>query len=150
VASSTEIIGLARESLADLVAIDEAQFFDEHLPQVVLYLVEEAGIPVAFTALNKDFRGEPFGPVPKLMAISTELVMITSRCTYSNGGKRKCGAEAKHTQRLINGQPAPYDSPIVVIEKQGEGNVVTYEARCPDHWYVPNMPKRLDLDKLGR
>ena len=145
--SSRAILKLITKEHPDLVAIDEAQFFDEELPEVVLCLAEEVGIPVAFAALNKDFRGEPFGPVPRLMAISTELVMIPSRCTFNmgNGKGRKCGADAKHTQRLINGQPAPYDSPIVVIEKLGKKSVVSYEARCPDHWFVPGMPTRVNL-----
>jgi thymidine kinase len=144
---SGEIVELVTGMGYDLLAIDEGQFFDGELPDVVLHVTENLGIRVAYTALNKNFRGEPFGPVPKLMAISTKLKVMEARCTYDlrNGTNKKCGASAYHTQRLINGEPAPWDSPIVLVETLGEESVVTYTARCERHWKVPGMPKRVNL-----
>jgi len=141
---------IERKMRPNLVAIDEAQFFDPMIPEVVLYL-SESGYQIVYSALNMNYRGEPFGPVRDLMPISTELTMVTARCTYptGNGGSRKCGAEAKYTQRLINGLAAPYESPEVVIDMPGKTEV-RYEARCVDHWEVPGMPKRLAfLHKTG-
>lgn len=146
VTNSMEIAELYERSVEKphLVAIDEVQFFDPKIVEVVLYLAEECGCQTAYSGLNTDFRGNPFGPIQGLMAVSTDLNIMTARCTahVNNGDKRKCGARAHYTQRLINGQPAPYESEIIVIDHLGKTEV-TYEARCADHWSVPGMPKRL-------
>lgn len=143
--SSKELVDLveAMKLRPDLVAIDEAQFFDRVIANAVLYLAE-TGYRIVYSALNTNFRGEPFGPVRDLMPISSELRMVTARCTcpVGNGSERKCGADAQFTQRLINGKPAPYNSPEIIIDIPGETEV-RYEARCADHWKVPGMPKRI-------
>lgn len=127
------------------VAIDEVQFFDPGITDVVLHLAEH-GYPVVYSALIQDFRGDPFGPVRDLLPVTINLHRLAARCMYSTADNQKCGADAQMTQRLINALPAPYDSPQVIIEKPG--TTVTYEARCLDHWQVPGLPQRVNLDSI--
>lgn len=122
----------------DLVGIDEVQFFDQDLKDVVKYLINDH-IEVAVSGLNRDFRGEPFPAIESLMPLATRIETLTARCTYKNGDRRSCGAPATMTQRLIDGQPASYKCPTVVIE--GKDKNITYEARCLDHWSCPDAPK---------
>jgi thymidine kinase len=122
--SSSEIEGVAGE--ADIVAIEEGQFFDEHLPDVVEQLAA-AGKQVIVTGLDRDFRGIPFGAMPRLMALADQVTKLTAICVL-------CGEPATRTQRLIGGQPAPFDSPLIVIGGLGDE---TYEARCRLHHEVP-------------
>jgi thymidine kinase len=111
---------------ADIVAIEEGQFFDERLPDVVERLAD-AGKQVLVTGLDRDFRGIPFGPMPRLMALADQVTKLTAICVL-------CGEPATRTQRLIDGQPAPADSPLIVIGGLGDE---TYEARCRLHHDVP-------------
>lgn len=117
-----------------IVAIDEVQFFDEQIVDVVQFLLEQ-DIKVVFAGLSLDFRGEPFGSMPKLLALCDEIERPTAICNEKIDG-HICGAEATRTQRLINGQPANYHDPIVLIGAEQE-----YQARCPNHHYVPDKPK---------
>ncbi|MDP4010002.1 MAG: thymidine kinase [Candidatus Shapirobacteria bacterium] len=125
--------------LPDLVAIDEAQFFDENIGKVITYLSEH-GIEVAFSGLNMDFKGEAFPSMKDLMPLATRIELLTARCTYCHKDGRSCGAPATMTHRLIDGKPAPYNSPLVVIESTSPSKI-TYEARCLNHWTVPGKPK---------
>jgi thymidine kinase len=111
---------------ADIVAIEEGQFFDERLPEVVSRLAD-AGRQVLVTGLDQDFRGIPFGPMPRLMALADQVTKLTAICVV-------CGEPATRTQRLIDGQPAPADSPLIVIGGMGDEK---YEARCRLHHEVP-------------
>jgi len=111
---------------ADIVAIEEGQFFDERLPDVVERLAD-AGKQVLVTGLDRDFRGIPFGPMPRLMALADQVTKLTAICVL-------CGEPATRTQRLIDGRPAPADSPLIVIGGLGDE---TYEARCRLHHDVP-------------
>ena len=111
---------------ADIVAIEEGQFFDEGLPDVVGRLAY-AGKQVLVTGLDQDFRGIPFGPMPRLMALADQVTKLTAICVV-------CGEPATRTQRLIDGQPAPADSPLIVIGGLGDEK---YEARCRLHHEVP-------------
>ncbi|MBA3687813.1 MAG: thymidine kinase [Chloroflexi bacterium] len=111
---------------ADIVAIEEGQFFDERLPEVVGRLAD-AGKQVLVTGLDQDFRGIPFGPMPRLMALADQVTKLTAICVV-------CGEPATRTQRLIDGQPAPADSPLIVIGGLGDEK---YEARCRLHHEVP-------------
>ena len=111
---------------ADIVAIEEGQFFDERLPEVVGRLAD-AGKQVLVTGLDQDFRGIPFGPMPRLMALADQVTKLTAICVI-------CGEPATRTQRLIDGQPAPADSPLIVIGGMGDEK---YEARCRLHHEVP-------------
>lgn len=123
----------------DIVAIDEIEMFDDDIVEVVKYL-SNSGKQVVYSSLNTNYRGEVFTKsVGELMAISNKLEMLTARCTYSKDGKHKCGAPATMTQRLKNGKPDSYSSPLIIIEKfankeDKEKLVFTYEARCIKHW----------------
>jgi thymidine kinase len=111
---------------ADIVAIEEGQFFDERLPDVVEQLAD-AGKQILVTGLDQDFRGIPFGPMPRLMALADQVTKLTAICMV-------CGEPATRTQRLIDGAPATADSPLIVIGGMGDE---TYEARCRLHHEVP-------------
>lgn len=118
VATSLEIRLLSTE--VDVVAVDEAQFFDEALVDVVRDLIE-AGITVFVAGLDRDFRGEPFGPMPGLMAQADEVMKLKAVCM-------KCRSlNATMTQRLIDGVPASRQSPTILV-----GAAEAYEARCRD------------------
>ena len=121
---SSQIEAAAGE--ADIVAIEEGQFFDEGLPEVVERLAS-AGKQVIVTGLDRDFRGIPFGAMPRLMALADQVTKLTAICVV-------CGEPATRTQRLIGGQPATSDSPLIVIGGLGDE---TYEARCRLHHEVP-------------
>jgi thymidine kinase len=123
---SSEIEGLKEVQDADIVAVEEGQFFDEGLPDVVERLAD-AGRQVLVTGLDRDFRGIPFGPMPRLMALADQVTKLTAICMV-------CGEQATRTQRLIDGQPARADSPLIVIGGMGDE---TYEARCRLHHEVP-------------
>jgi thymidine kinase len=110
----------------DLIAIDEAQFFDG-LPAVCERLVQQ-GLRVIVVGLNQDFRGEPFEVMSELMARADKVRLLTAICAI-------CGAEATRTQRLIDGQPAPYGSPRIEI-----GGQEKYQARCRYCHEVPGKP----------
>jgi thymidine kinase len=107
-----------------VVAIDEAQFFDEEIIQVV---DELAGMKlrIIVAGLDTDFRGEPFGPMPVLMARAEHVDKLQAICMV-------CGEPASRTQRLVNGKPARYHDPVVIV-----GAAEMYEARCRMHHEVP-------------
>ena len=113
---------------ADIVAIEEGQFFDEALPKVVEALAT-SGKQVIVTGLDRDFRGIPFGTMPRLLALADQVTKLTAICMV-------CGEPATRTQRLIDGEPAPADSPLIVIGGLGDE---TYEARCRLHHVVPGL-----------
>jgi thymidine kinase len=113
---------------ADIVAIEEGQFFDESLPEVVEALAA-SGKQVIVTGLDRDFRGIPFGTMPRLLALADQVTKLTAICMV-------CGEPATRTQRLIDGEPAPADSPLIVIGGMGDE---TYEARCRLHHVVPGL-----------
>ena len=124
VSDSREIDAVVND--ADIVAIEEGQFFDEGLPEVIERLAN-AGKQVLVTGLDRDFRGIPFGPMPRLMALADQVTKLTAICMV-------CGEQATRTQRLIDGKPASADSPLIVIGGMGDE---TYEARCRLHHEVP-------------
>jgi thymidine kinase len=122
-ATSTEIAQcIAPETT--VVAIDEAQFFDDDLITVVQALAAR-GVRVIVAGLDLDFRGEPFGPIPHLLCEAEDVTKLHAICVV-------CGEEASRTQRLVNGQPARYDDPIILV-----GAAEAYEARCREHHVVP-------------
>ncbi|MFC5848943.1 thymidine kinase [Deinococcus petrolearius] len=104
----------------DVVGIDEAQFFGSDLVPLVLELAD-AGVRVIVAGLDLDFRAEPFGMMPELLARAESAEKLTAICTV-------CGAPATRSQRLIGGQPARYDDPVVLVGAQE-----SYEARCRVH-----------------
>lgn len=111
-----------------VIAIDEIQFFDDELPQVCNYLADH-GFIIYAAGLDSDFRGVPFKNTASLLATAENVIKLTAICT-------ECGAPATRTQKLINGKPAPFDSPRIVV-----GNVETYTARCRHHHEVRGAPK---------
>ncbi|MGD0172939.1 MAG: thymidine kinase [Anaerolineales bacterium] len=121
---TAEEILRAVENDTSVVAIDEAQFFDDDILPVVSRMVA-SGLRVIVAGLDTDFRGEPFGPMPLLMAEAEQLDKLQAICMV-------CGEPASRTQRLINGKPALLHDPVVVV---GAGEL--YEARCRAHHSVP-------------
>jgi thymidine kinase len=107
-----------------VVALDEAQFFEREVLQHCQALAAR-GVRVIVAGLDQDFRGEPFGPMPELMALAEKVDKLHAICAV-------CGGEASRTQRLINGEPAGFDQPVVVV-----GAAELYEARCREHHLVP-------------
>lgn len=105
------------DNKVQVVGIDEVQFFDEEVVNVAVDLSNK-GIRVIAAGLDMDFKGEPFGPTPKLLAIAEFVDKIQAVCSV-------CGQPATRSQRLINGEPARYNDPIIQV-----GAVESYEARC--------------------
>jgi thymidine kinase len=127
VSNAREILELV-EPDTTVVAVDEAQFFDWDLSKVCNQLAE-SGVRVILAGLDMDFRGEPFGPMPPLMAEAEEVKKLQAICVV-------CGAPASRTQRLINGLPANYDDPVILV-----GGSESYEARCR---HCHEVPRRND------
>jgi thymidine kinase len=123
VAAAADIAALI-QSETTVVALDEAQFFGPEVCELCRELAAR-GIRVIVAGLDQDFRGEPFGPMPQLLALAEDVDKLHAICAV-------CGDEASRTQRLINGQPANYDEPVIVV-----GASELYEARCREHHLVP-------------
>ena len=121
--SSADILGRLRPDTT-VIGIDEAQFFDMGLIQIVQQLADQ-GMRVIVAGLDSDFRGEPFGPMPLLMALAERVDKLHAICMI-------CGEAASRTQRLVNGKPAHYHDPVVIV-----GAAELYEARCRQHHQVP-------------
>lgn len=121
--SADDILNLLHPATT-VVAIDEAQFFDTRIIPIVQSLADR-GLRVIVAGLDTDFRGEPFGPMPVLMAQAERVDKLHAICMV-------CGEPAARTQRLIDGQPARYHDPVVVV-----GAAEMYEARCRKHHEVP-------------
>jgi thymidine kinase len=123
VEEAQSILDLVYENTT-VVAIDEAQFFQDDVLEVVRVLADQ-GIRVLVAGLDMDFKAEPFGPIPALMAQAERVDKLHAICMV-------CGGPASRTQRLIDGEPAHYDEPVVVV-----GASELYEARCRLHHEVP-------------
>ncbi|GGE28558.1 thymidine kinase [Pullulanibacillus camelliae] len=124
-----EILDLL-EPETEVVAIDEVQFFEDTVVNIACFLANK-GLRVIVAGLDMDFRGEPFPPVPNLMAVSETVTKLNAICAV-------CGAPASRTQRLINGKPACYDDPIIMV-----GASESYEPRCRHCHEVPGSPNAL-------
>ncbi len=114
--SAEEILNQAKH--AQVVGIDEAQFFDEKLVDVCNFLANQ-GKRVIVAGLDQDYRGIPFEPIPQLLAIAEYITKTLAICV-------KCGNPADKTQRTISSQ----DRVIV-------GASDSYEARCRKCHYIP-------------
>lgn len=123
VENATDILALVHPD-TQIVAIDEVQFFDWAIADVCGALADR-GKRVIAAGLDQDFRGEPFGPMPLLMALAEEVDKLHAICVV-------CGMTASRTQRLIDGRPARYDDPIIQV-----GGSESYEARCRACHSVP-------------
>lgn len=121
--SSQEIVDNL-ESDVTVVGIDEAQFFDDGIVDMA-NLLADRGLRVIVTGLDTDFRGEPFGCMPVMTAKADKVDKLSAICMV-------CGEPATRTQRLVNGRPAHYHDPIVIV-----GASEMYEARCRKCHDVP-------------
>ena len=113
-----------------VVAIDEVQFFNSKIVDVCEYLADK-GVRVMVAGLDKDFRGEAFGVMPELLTKGEFVTKLTAVCA-------KCGSPATRTQRLVDGKPASFDDPIVLV-----GAVDHYEPRCRHCHEVVNKPIKI-------
>ena len=116
----------------DVVAVDEVQFLDAGIVEVATHLAEH-GVRVILTGTDTDFRGEPFGMMGHLMAIAEEVTKLQAICVV-------CGDLACRNQRLVNGHPARWDMPVVMV-----GGSESYEARCRRCFQIP----RADEDQVA-
>ncbi len=114
---------------AQVIVIDEAQFLDDGIVAVATALADR-GRRVILAGTDTDFRGEPFGSMPQLMAVAEVVDKLHAICIL-------CGSPASRNQRLIAGQPAPYDSPTIMV-----GAADSYEARCRACHVVPRRDDR--------
>lgn len=127
VSSSTQIAEMVRPG-TQVVAIDEAQFLDDGVVAVVNALADR-GVRVIVAGTDMDFRGEPFGPIPQLLAIAEKIDKLHAICVV-------CGDLATRNQRLIDGQPAPAEGPTIQV-----GGAESYEARCRKCHAVPRVAR---------
>lgn len=113
----------------EVVALDEVQFFDRGsaIVSIVMKLVGD-GYRVVIAGLDMDFRSEPFGTTPDLLALADTVDKLSAVC-------KVCGSNAPLPQRLIDGQPAPYDSAQILV-----GGRESYEARCRGCYVLPGKP----------
>ncbi|WP_353893188.1 thymidine kinase [Proteinivorax hydrogeniformans] len=109
---------------AQVVAIDEIQFFDEEIIKVCQSLAD-SGKRVIVAGLDMDFRGEPFGYTNLLMSMAEYVDKLQAICVV-------CGNPASRTQRLIEGRPASLSDPTILV-----GAKESYEARCRQCHEVP-------------
>jgi thymidine kinase len=126
VRAAHEILALVQED-AQVVAIDEVQFFEPEVVDICQRLAD-GGKRVLCTGLDLDFRGEPFGVIPQLLAVAEHVEKLQAICM-------SCGAPATRTQRLIDGRPADYNDPVILI-----GAAEAYEPRCRACHVVTGRP----------
>ncbi len=112
-----------------VAAIDEAQFLDDGIVRVATVLADR-GLRVILAGTDLDFRGEPFGPMPEVLAVAEVVDKLHAICVV-------CGDPASRNQRLIDGRPAPYESPTILV-----GGREHYEARCR---HCHEVPREADL-----
>lgn len=113
----------------EVVCVEEVQFFDRSIVDLAVEWAD-AGLQVVCAGLDQDFRRQPFGPMPELLCVADEVVKLRAICM-------NCGAPASHTYRMVNGKPAHWDDPIVLI-----GATEAYEARCRNCFEIRGKPKK--------
>ena len=126
---SDEILKFVNDK-TDAVVVDEVQFFDHGIIEITENLADR-GIRVIVGGLDRDFRGEPFGPMPELLARAEFVIKLTAICV-------KSGLPATRTQRIINGKPAHYSDPTILV-----GANESYEPRSRHYHEVPGRPKKV-------
>jgi len=127
VRSSLELAELVHPS-TEVFGIDEVQFLDEGIVEVVSVLADR-GARVVLAGTDMDFRGEPFGPMPRLLTMAETVDKLHAICVL-------CGNPATRNQRLVDGLPAPYEAPVIQV-----GGAESYEARCRRHHEVPSLTR---------
>jgi len=123
VQSAAEIL-TRLDATTTVVGIDEAQFLDAEIVPIVQSLADR-GVRVIIAGLDQNFRGEPFGSMPVLLALAEKVDKLTAICMV-------CGDPGTRTQRLVNGKPARFNDPVVIV-----GASEMYESRCRKHHEVP-------------
>ena len=118
------IVELTKKEGFEVIGVDEVQFFPESIVGALNELAND-GVYVIASGLNLDFKAEPFPVMRELLVRADNIVYLTAVCTV-------CGRPATRSQRLIDGKPAPRDSPVIMV-----GGKESYEARCRLHHYVP-------------
>ncbi|EEB74827.1 thymidine kinase [Thermococcus sp. AM4] len=108
----------------EVIGVDEVQFFPMEIVEVLDKLADD-GVYVIASGLNLDFKGDPFPVMKELLVRADNIVYLTAVCTV-------CGRPATRSQRLIDGKPAPRNSPVILV-----GGRESYEARCREHHIVP-------------
>ena len=114
---------------AQVVGIDEAQFFSAEVLEVVERLAKR-GVRVVVAGLDTDWKGKPFQPMPALMAVADEVVKLSAICVV-------CGASASRTQKVEEG------SEMVKV-----GSFGVYEARCREHFHASVQPRTSDFEPM--
>ena len=127
VSTSAQLYESVHAAEAHAVGIDEAQFFDAGLTDVINALVSE-GKRVIVAGLDRDFRGLPFGCMPALLALADAVTKLHAICT-------ECGSDAALSQRLVNGKPAAFNDPIILVGAQE-----AYQARCRSCYVITGAP----------
>lgn len=131
ISNAKELVENLPDPLPYAIAIDEVQFFGREMVDVIEDLADK-GVRVIVAGLDCDFRGEPFGIMPELLARAEDVTKLKAICQV-------CGHLATRTQRLIDGKPANYNDPVILV-----GAKEQYEARCRHCHVVPGKPKYND------
>ncbi len=130
--SLLKIYELANKNI-QIIGIDEIHFFPMELVDILLDLVDQ-GKRIIVAGLDLDFRGKPFEITSKLMSYADHILKLKAICVI-------CGQDAHHTQRIIDGKPAKYDDPIILV-----GASECYEARCKNCFQIERKPFKSYLD----
>ena len=128
ISEAKEILNHLKDNMPYAIAVDEVQFFGEDLIPVIDALAN-SGVRVIVAGLDQDFRGEPFGIMPLLLARAEYVTKLNAICQV-------CGQPATRTQRIIDGRPADYDDPIILVSAAEK-----YEARCRHCHVVEGKPE---------
>lgn len=128
ISEAKEIYEYTKDHLPYCIAIDEVQFLDNEIIDLAEYYAD-SGVRVLLAGLDKNFRGEPFGVVPELLARAEYVTKLEAICQV-------CGAPATRTQRIIDGKPASYYDPVILV-----GAKESYEARCRHCHEVRDKPR---------
>lgn len=124
--NNPEIIFDYINEVHNVIVLDEIHFFNSTIKQVINKLLQEQFYIIA-GGLDLDFRGEPFGCMPEILSLANNVIKLKGVCEYKG-----CSNLATRTQREIDGKPAPYNSPVVLIGDQKEG----YSCRCLEHHFI--------------
>ena len=118
----------------EVICVDEVQFLSKEIVNISEALADK-GIRVILAGLDRDFRGLPFGSMPDLLIHAEFVTKLSAVCN-------KCGSPATRTQRIVNGKPASFNDPIILV-----GAIESYEPRCRHCHEVLGAPK-ISLKKL--
>lgn len=121
------LLSFIDQNLPSVIGIDEVQFFSSSILTIICNLIN-TGHRVICAGLDLDFRGVPFGSIPTLLAIADTITKLSSICT-------PCGNDAHFSQRLINGSPAKFNDPIIMVGAQE-----AYQARCRTCFSIDKLP----------